>query len=364
MKPSVSLLPLSAVYSAITRARLAAYRRGWFSVSKLAGPVISIGNLTTGGTGKTPMVEWVCRALAAESSGAIASELSGTRKRVCVLTRGYGRDNPKSQVVVSNGTELLASEREAGDEPFLLAQNLLGIAAVIANSNRVAAGKWALEELGTEVFVLDDGFQHLRLARDLDIVMIDATNPWGGGNLLPAGRLREPIASLSRADCVVLTRTEQVEDLNSIRTTIEGLAGTTPIFSSRMVAAGIQKLNGASVDRENLSQPLGAFCGVGNPQSFFTQLRNEGLAPAFTKTFADHHNYNQAELDALVNEAMANGAAGLITTAKDATKLSTLNFDLPCYVLKIQISIDQEDRLIEMIRKVQSPMSSVQRQSL
>ena len=352
MKPSVSLLPLSAVYNAVTRARLAAYRRGWFSVSKLPIPVISVGNLTTGGTGKTPLVEWVCRTIAAER-GEAEHGTDRRTKRICVLTRGYGRDNPKSQVVVSNGTELLASEREAGDEPFLLAQNLLGIAAVVANSNRVAAGQWALQELGTEVFILDDGFQHLRLARDLDIVTIDVTNPWGGGSLLPAGHLREPITSLSRADCVVLTRTEQVADLNSIKTTIRRLAGCTPIFSSRMVTSGIRKLDGESVDRESIfSRPFGAFCGVGNPESFFTQLRHEGLAPAFTRTFADHHNYHQAELDTLVHEAKTGGAEGLITTAKDATKLSALNFELPCYVLEIQISIDEEDRLVEMIRKV------------
>lgn len=355
MKPSVSLIPLSAVYNAITRARFAAYRRGWFSVSELAAPVISIGNIATGGTGKTPLVEWVCRALAAESTDEIAGEITGefarTAKRVCVLTRGYGRDNPKSQVLVSNGTELLTSEREAGDEPFLLARDLQGIAAVISNSNRVAAGQWALENLGTEVFVLDDGFQHLRLARDLNIVTIDATNPWGGGSLLPYGRLREPLTGLSRADCIVVTRTEQIENLSSITDALERLAAAVPIFSSQMVISGIRSLDGASADRENIrSQPLGAFCGVGNPESFFTQLRQEGLMLSFTRTFADHHNYNQSELDALVSEAKTRGAAALITTAKDATKLSSLNLELSCYVLEIQISIDQEDRLMHILR--------------
>ncbi|HEY0430584.1 MAG TPA: tetraacyldisaccharide 4'-kinase, partial [Pyrinomonadaceae bacterium] len=189
------LPPLSAVYAAVARARLAAYRRGWLSVAKLAAPVISVGNLTTGGTGKTPLVEWVCRVLAGESvPGIVVAE---PPKKVCVLTRGYGRANPKSQVVVSNGTEILVDERDSGDEPMLLARNLLGTAAVIANPNRVAAGEWALKNLGSEAFVLDDGFQHLRLARDLDIVTIDATNPFGGSRLLPAGRLREPISGLA-----------------------------------------------------------------------------------------------------------------------------------------------------------------------
>jgi tetraacyldisaccharide 4'-kinase len=349
MKSSASLLPLSALYGVVTRTRLAAYRRGWFSSSKLPAPVISVGNLTTGGTGKTPLVEWVCRAAA--NGGAQAN----ATKRVCVLTRGYGRDNPKSQVVVSNGTELLAGAREAGDEPLLLAKNLLGIAAVICNPNRVAAGEWAIENLNTEVFVLDDGFQHLRLARDLDIVTIDATNPWGvgGGSLLPHGRLREPRRGLSRADCVVITRTDQGGDTTSIRSAVEGLVGAVPIFSSRMVTAGIRRLGGESADRQNLvSQPLAAFCGVGNPESFFTQLRHEGLAPAVTRTFTDHHHYTQSELKALAREAKARGAEGLITTAKDAIKFSSFNFELPCYVLEIQISIDDEDRLVKMVRNV------------
>ena len=230
------LLPFSGLYSAVTRARLTAYRRGWLSVSRLAAPVISVGNLTTGGTGKTPLVEWVCRVIAADTED---------EKKVCVLTRGYRRVNPQSQVVVSNGTELLADEREAGDEAFLLAQNLLGVAAVIANPNRFAAGKWAIENLKSEVFVLDDGFQHLQLARDLDIVTIDATNPWGDGNgrLLPYGRLREPLSSLSRAGCFVITRTEQVEDWPQSSGRWNSVAGSVPVFSSRMVTASVRKLN-------------------------------------------------------------------------------------------------------------------------
>src|SRR5687767_4429794 len=158
MTPAASLilLPLSAIYSVVTRARLTAHRLHLLSVSKLAAPVISVGNLTTGGTGKTPMVEWVCRTI-----DAVAHEGIREGKKVCVLTRGYGKANPKSQVVVSNGTDLRATELQAGDEPFLLANNLLGVAAVISNPNRAAAGQWAIEKLHSEVFVLDDGFQHL-----------------------------------------------------------------------------------------------------------------------------------------------------------------------------------------------------------
>jgi len=347
MKPSVALIPLSAIYSAITRTRLAAYERGWLSVSRLAAPVISVGNLTTGGTGKTPLVEWVCRAIA---SGEAAGNLR-ERKKVCVLTRGYGRNNPNTQVVVSNGAELLAGEKESGDEPFLLARNLLGAAAVVANPNRVAAGEWAIKNLQADCFVLDDGFQHLSLARDLDIVTIDATNPWNGGSLLPYGRLREPRAGLSRADCVVITRVDQVTNLSSIREAVERLVGAVPIFSSRMVTSGIRTLGGKNVNKESLrTQRPGAFCGVGNPKSFFDHLRREGFAPSFTHKFGDHHNYTQSEVDVLVNEAKSCGAAALMTTAKDAIKLSTFRSKIPIYALEIQISIEEEDRLIEILR--------------
>ena len=342
MNPLASLIlpPLSAVYSVVTRARISGYQRGWFSVAKLAAPVISVGNLTTGGTGKTPLVEWVCIAVARE-----------TGKNACVLTRGYGRTNPQSQVVVSDGNKVLASEREAGDEAYLLAQNLLGIASVVSNPDRLAAGEWAIKNLGSEVFVLDDGFQHLRLARDLDIVTLDATNPWGGGTLLPYGRLREPRVGLSRADCIVVTRTEQVEDAVSLIESVQQLAGAIPVVTSRMTASGIRSLNGQRVNNESLlAQPLAAFCGVGNPESFFNQLRQEGYTPVFTRAFADHHDYSQADLNGLIKEAKAHGASGLITTAKDAIKLASLELELPCYVLEIKISIADDHRLLNMIR--------------
>jgi len=341
MKAANSLIlpPFSALYSVATRLRLAAYRRNLFSVSKLDATVISVGNITTGGTGKTPLVDWVCRVPANEG------------KRVCVLTRGYRRQNPNEQVVVSDGHRVLADVQAAGDEPLLLATNLLGVAAVVCNSNRSAAGQWAIDNLRSEVFVLDDGFQHLQLARDLNIVTIDATNPWGGG-MLPYGHLREPLSGLARADCVLLTRTEEEPtDLASLTTSLQKIVGQTPIFRSRMCASGLRRLNGAAVDDVSaISQPVGAFCGVGNPMSFFNHLRREGHELAFERAFPDHYNYQQSDVDNLVVEARGKGARGILTTAKDAVKLSSLHFELPCYVLEIRISIEDEARLIDMIR--------------
>ena len=342
---TIILPPLSALYGVANRARISAYRRGWFSISKLSVPVISVGNLTTGGTGKTPLVDWVCRTIVRE-----------TGRKPCVLTRGYGRANAQSQVVVSDGENVLAGAVESGDEPYLLATSLLEIAAVISNPDRIRAGEWAIKNLGSEVFVLDDGFQHLRLARDLDIVTIDATNPWGGGSLLPYGSLREPRTGLSRADCIVITRTEQAGDLVTIRDDIQQLAGNIPVLSSRMVPSGIRRLDVVGVDKKSLvPESVAAFCGIGNPESFFNHLRREGYRLAFTRTFADHHNYNQADITRLVTDAKANGATGLITTTKDAIKLSSFALELPCYVFDIQISVNDDERLVEMIRRVGEP---------
>lgn len=338
-KSPLILLPFSGLYSAVTRTRLAAYSRGWLNVAQLAAPVISVGNLTTGGTGKTPLVDWVCRVVAKEF------------RKVCVLTRGYGRANPQSQVVVSDGNMLLAHEMASGDEAFLLAQSLLGTAAVIANPNREAAGKWAIENLGTEVFVLDDGFQHLRLARDLDLVTIDSTNPFSNGRLLPYGRLREPVKSLSRAGAIVLTRTDQVEDWRQSKTEVERLAPGVPVFSSRMTTASVRGLQGEPQPLDALRRhALGAFCGVGNPESFFNHLRSEGLTLGYTRAFIDHHRYRQGDVRELVVQAKTNGCEALVTTAKDATKLSALTLDLPCYVLDINIVINDEQELINLIQ--------------
>ena len=332
------LPPLSLLYRALTQTRLAAYEKGLLHVTKLDVPVISVGNLTTGGTGKTPVVEWVCHTLA------------NSQKRVCVLTRGYGRVNPEARVVVSDGSTILTNATEAGDEPLLLAQNLIGQAAVISDADRAAAARWAREGLGTEVFVLDDGFQHLQLARSLNLLIIDAMNPWGGGRLLPFGRLRESPSGAARADCIVVTRADCKQDLNSLKKEIRSFNQECPIFFSRMKVSCITRLNSSSQEEiASMPQPVAAFCGVGNPRSFFDQVRGAGLNPVLTQVFPDHHWYDHTEIESLCRKSRDSGAQSLITTAKDAVKLQTLNFELPCYVLNIEIQIDDESRLRELI---------------
>lgn len=330
--PKIILPPLSALYGAITRTRLSMYRRGTFRSTKLDRPVISVGNITTGGTGKTPLVEWVARRLAQEG------------KRVCVLTRGYRRTEPGERVLVSDGETAFSTPHLAGDEAFLLATNLKGFAAVISDANRVAAGQDAIKHLRTDCFVLDDGFQHLRLARDLDIVTIDATNPWGGG-LLPAGRLREPIGGLSRAGCVVITRVDQAGEVESIRQQISNNSNC-PVFKSRMTTRALVPVNDSP---ETIATPVGAFCGVGNPASFFKQLRQEGYVSVFEKAMPDHHAYTQQDIDSITHDAERAGARSLITTAKDAVKLQALTFSLPCFSLDVEISIDDADEFMKLI---------------
>jgi len=329
----VILPPLSAIYGAITRARLSMYRRGTFRSTKLDRPVVSVGNITTGGTGKTPLVEWVARLLA--ESG----------KNVCVLTRGYGRAQANDRVLVSDGKAVFSTPELAGDEAFLLAMNLQGLAAVISDANRIAAGLDAIKHLHTDCFVLDDGFQHLRIVRDLDVVTIDATNPFGGGRLLPEGRLREPLDGLRRAGCIVITRVDQVSETESLIGDIKRYA-SCPIVTSKMTTRRLVPLNESPGDFE---PPIGAFCGVGNPPSFFRHLERSGYEIVFRKALRDHHHYTQDDIDTISQNARDAGAKSLITTAKDAVKLKSLSLPLPCYSLEIEISIDNEQALRSLI---------------
>ena len=344
------LAPLGVVYGAAMRARLALYRVGAFRSHRIDAPVISVGNITTGGTGKTPLVEWLARAVA------------GDGFRVCILTRGYGRASAM-RVVVSDGTRLLADAREGGDEPRLLAEQLLGVAAVVSDADRVAAARWARENLTSDVFILDDGFQHLRIARDLDIVTIDGAKPWGGGQMLPRGRLREPLKNLERAGLIVITRSELAADLAALRAEAERLSdGRAAIFTTRTRTSGLRPLDTtlhvtASPGSHHPAavlpslQPAAAFCALGNPQAFFRHLRRDGHDLNHTRAFADHHRYTQRDVDALTNEAVERGARALLTTAKDAVKLRALRFALPCYVVEIALEIAEEDRMLAVVRQ-------------
>ncbi|HEX8148727.1 MAG TPA: tetraacyldisaccharide 4'-kinase [Pyrinomonadaceae bacterium] len=344
---SLALAPLGMVYGAVARARLRLYRSGFLKSVRVGAPVVSVGNLTAGGTGKTPLVEWAARALAREG------------RRACVLTRGYGRADESRRVVASDGSRVLAGAAECGDEPRLLSERLLGAAAVVCDRDRVAAARWAREELGAEVFVLDDGFQHMRIARDLDIVTLDATAPWGGGHMLPRGRLREPASGLARADCVVITRAELAADLEGLRAEVARLsAGRAEVFTSRVRTLGLGPLSGSGaggawVKLESVT--VGAFCAVGNPGAFFEHLRRDGFELCYARAFEDHHAYTRADAEAVSREAYGRGARALLTTAKDAVKLRGLDFALPCHVVETGLEFDDEARLLGLLRAAVSP---------
>lgn len=324
------------LYGIAMRARAALYRRGILRTHTIRKPVISVGNLTTGGTGKSPLV------------AAIAHHLAQKGRRVCILTRGYGRAESSQRVVVSDGNQILAEVAQAGDEPLMLAEKLKGEAAVICDADRVSAARWAEENLASDVFILDDGFQNLRIARDVNIVTVDATNPWGNKMVFPAGILREPIKALGRADCIVLTRIEQPNQSNLVRE-IEKVSDA-PILQSRMMLTEIRPIKSAKAQStpQLARQPIAAFCAVGNPEAFFNLVRQE-FKLTDTTSFWDHHQYSQDDIDRATKEAIASGAQALVTTAKDEVKLRTLRFDLPCYVLDIEIEIPSADKLFEII---------------
>ncbi|HEX8174690.1 MAG TPA: tetraacyldisaccharide 4'-kinase [Pyrinomonadaceae bacterium] len=334
-------MPLGLLYGAAMRARTALYRRGVLQSFDLCAPVVSVGNITTGGTGKTPVVSW------------IAEALYGEGLRVCILTRGYGRTDEGRRVLVSDGSRVLSDAEEGGDEPFMLAEMLRGKAAVISDRNRVRAAAWAREHLKSEVFVLDDGFQHLRVRRELDIVTVDATNPFGGGRMLPQGRLREPLRSLSRADLIIITRSEQARDVSALKREVERLSGRKNVIISRTRTGAVRPL--AHTTGGPLSSPnayrVAAFCALGNPQAFFRHLERTGFDLTFTRAFTDHHSYTQSDLDGITRDALERGAEALLTTAKDAVKLRQLRFELPCFVVEIECDFENDATLRSMLRQ-------------
>ncbi|MFT3743875.1 MAG: tetraacyldisaccharide 4'-kinase [Pyrinomonadaceae bacterium] len=332
---------LGHLYGKVADLRNRLYERGIFDAHDLKARTISVGNITTGGTGKTPLVAYV------------ASILAERGEKVCILTRGYGREDSSKRVLVSDGKQILATAAESGDEPFELAQKLLGKALVVADADRVAAADWAMRKFGVTAFVLDDGFQHRRAKRDIDIVCIDATDPFGKREMLPAGRLREPIENLARAHVIIITRSD-LSDIENLKFEISNLNPEAPIFTTmNRIARVIELDSGETVDHDGsihlTSSRALAFCGLGNPENFYALLRREGFNVAETKSFRDHHAYSQVDADGLAAAAKDCRADLLLTTAKDAVKLSQLKFDLPCYVVEIEIELNDAAAFAEIV---------------
>lgn len=336
----------SKLHNAILKRRIALYKSGAFQSFSLGARTVSVGNLTVGGTGKTPLVAYVARVLA-----------DGGEK-VCVISRGYKRANPKRKVLVSDGEKILTDARHAGDEPFELARKLLGRAIVVADADRVGAANWARGRFGITAFVLDDAFQHLRARRDSDIVTIDATNPFGNGKLLPFGILREPLDGLKRADAVVITRANLVETVEDLKAEIRKFNSACPIFVTENRITNLTELKDfhraeefQDTKTENQKLKFLAFCALGNPRNFFAQLEREKFNLIETETFSDHFFYRQSDIEKLEKAARAANAEALLTTAKDAVKLKDLRFDLPCLVAESEMIFEEKDEFSRWLKQ-------------
>jgi tetraacyldisaccharide 4'-kinase len=337
----VFLYALSLVYRGVVQLRIALYRTGIFNHYALPCPIISIGNITTGGTGKTPMVILVTQILRQHG------------KRVAILSRGYRRHGfpCTANVLVCDGgaSETLAVQL-VGDEPLLIARKFhqqsaarLPDVVVIVGKQRYLAGKFAIERFQPDVLLLDDGFQYLQLERTCDLVLIDATSPFGGEYLLPAGFLREPLENLARAHAFMITRSDEVADISPIRQRLHQINPNSPIFTGSHICDGLKK---AGTDEqlaiETLKgQRLLGVSGLANPASFHRLLTQLGLTIAKFLDFPDHHWYTEQDAHTIRRIISEHHIDALMTTEKDETKLSLHSdmLDVPIYVMTITIEV-------------------------
>ena len=321
------LLPASWVFEVIVRLRAWLFRIGVLSQKRLNGVVISVGNLTIGGTGKTPMVMW------------LAQRLFDRGKRVGILSRGYrGR--------VLSDAELTAAGADSSvvmsDETWMMKRAFRGRAHLGVGADRYEHGK-ILERAGTEWFLLDDGFQHLNLYRDVDIVLVDATDPLGGGALLPAGRQREPTSALARADIVVITRSHHAP---AIETLIRRFTDA-PLFYAQPDLEEICPEQHSIVQGELgewLGRKIFAFCAIGNPAAFFEDVQRWGMSLAGQMAFPDHHSYTRADAAEIERRARDAGAEVLLCTAKDTFNLAAVRFrGFPLFACRITMKVSEPD---------------------
>ena len=327
-------------YGSIARLRRRAYQRGWFIQHQLPKPVISVGNITLGGTGKTPFVVW------------LASLLHEQGKRVAILSRGYGRQSSAVNMLVSDGLSLKAEWRSVGDEAMLMAQKCPWAIVAVGN-DRYRLGCWVLEQTECDCFLLDDGFQHLPLYRDLDILLFDALDVNGLTAVLPAGRMREPLVAAQWATAIVFSRTENVTSVEPLQTRIEQCVGTsiaplrvetTPQWLIHIPTGKIQEIESF----KNKSCIL--MSGIGNPSSFRSTVVSCGLEVENEIRYPDHFFYSEKDVAAIRLKMKRLGIGLAITTEKDALKLREfLSIDDPIWALDVEVTMTQGE---EQIRKL------------
>jgi tetraacyldisaccharide 4'-kinase len=304
------------------------YAHGVLKSRALGVPVVSVGNLTVGGTGKTPAVELAVRTL---------MELG---HRPAVLSRGYGRRGGGIQIV-ADAVSIRLDAEEAGDEPFVLARRLAGV-PVVVGPNRYDAGRHARERFRVSAIVLDDGFQHRTLTKDLEIVMARAHAPWGNGQLLPGGPLREPLAALARAHLLVVTGATGAADVAAVAADAKVHAPGVPILAARHVPTECWEASAMrDLGPDGLrGLKLFAFAGIGSPDGFRQTLGEAGAVETGFARFADHHRYTREELATLERRARTVASAGLVTTEKDWARLrGLLPGGVPLYVLAVRLAL-------------------------
>ena len=328
----------SFLFAAIVSVRYFLYRTGILRRYPLGIQVISIGNVTAGGTGKTPVTEIFARTLAAAG------------RKVAILSRGYRRKEAplwrrlftqvvEPPLVVSDGRHVLLDSETGGDEPYMLASNLPGV-AVVVDRNRVKAGRYAIKRLGCDTLILDDGFQYQKLKHSLEVVLVDATNPFGNGNMLPRGILREPVRNLARADIIFLTKCRG--DVSAVRNEIRKYNESAEIVECNHSPKVLKDV--WSREEFPLSWLKGktvcTLSGVASPRGFEDSLRRLGAKVVWCERYADHHRYAPSEILYALNRTADMGADALVTTEKDAVRFPRFETTpVKCLYLRIAIEI-------------------------
>jgi len=301
--------------------------------------VVSVGNLTMGGTGKTPCVLRITEALKERG------------RKPGILTRGYGRKSLETVLAIPPGIGVPVEH--SGDEPLIFLRS--GLAPVGIGARRWEAGTLLEKQFGVDVLVLDDGFQHCRLARTVDILLIDALDPLGGGDVFPLGRMREPVDGVARADVILITRSSLTDSATAIERLVRRWNPHAPLFRATVKPeAWVENRTGQEFDLD--SRPFlrpGAFCGLGNPSSFRKTIESLGIEPAGWVEFGDHHRYRPKELQRLTSQLRSHGADALLTTQKDTINLCEMCDDLlapfTLYWLKIRMAIEGERDFFQAI---------------
>ncbi len=327
------LFPLAWIYGKAMRFRERLYLEGFLHRLRLPCKVICVGNITLGGSGKTPMVEYLARHL--KESGI----------KVGVLSRGYRGRMERSGGVISDGRGPLLGPEEAGDEAWMLAEHLPGVPVVVGR-DRYGMGLLMCERFGTELIIMDDGFQHLRLMRDVDLVLLRPSDL--EELLFPQGRLREPLSALRRADLLVITHWEDSDPPEEgLQEKLRQVAGTLPTFHATLRPLDLyDPYSGASFPLSYLEgRRVCAFCGIASPETFFQSILRLGGSLVAKRPFRDHHVYSEAELAEL--ESSCRDADLFLTTSKDAVKLRKVQFSKPLYVLRVKVEVEG---LLEEVR--------------